>query len=58
MTAKIRKRIFVQYHIRFQLRIINYELPLIVEMLLTCTKTGPLGQGMAGGPGNFELIQT
>jgi hypothetical protein len=21
-------------------------------------KTGPLGQGMAGGPGNFELIQT
>jgi len=25
---------------------------------LKVQKTGPLGQGMAGGPGNFELIQT
>jgi len=26
--------------------------------LLRQKKTGPLGQGMTGGPGNFELIQT
>jgi len=31
---------------------------LRLESCFKGKKTGPLGQGMAGGPGNFELIQT